>query len=185
MKGHSKSPVSGMRGRGRAKEDRNMARKGNTAWMAALGAVAALGAILMFIAAQPRAAVDKPAAAQKPVAQRPADPSPVAERPVAQQPAAQKSTAKPNTSVTVSGCLETEGRAFKLTEVKGPQAPKGRSWKTGFIKKTTKDNVEVVSASSSVKLIDHVGRQVTVVGMTAGGSQIRATSIKRTAAACS
>ena len=168
-----------------------MARNNSATWMAALGAAAALGAIMIFIAAQPGAA-QKPTAqpaAQKPAAQRPVAQSPAVQNPTAQNPTAQKSTANSvatsNTSITLSGCLEAEGRSFKLTDVKGPQAPKGRSWKTGFIKKTAKGNVEVVSASSNVKLMDHVGHQVTVVGMQAGDDQIRATSVKRMAASCS
>lgn len=175
-----------------AKEDRNLPRWNNPTWMAAVGAVAALGAIVLFIAAQP-------AAVSKADAQKPTAPKPVAQRPTAQNPPVQdaavqnlvaqksatKSTESSNPSVTVSGCLQADGKAFKLTDVKGPQAPKGRSWKTGFIKKTTKNNVEVVSASSNVKLMDHVGRQVTVVGVTADDDQIKATSIKRMAASCS
>jgi hypothetical protein len=46
---------------------------------------------------------------------------------------------------TLTGCLEADGAKYKLTDPQGTQAPKGRSWKTGFITKKAKD-VEVVGA---------------------------------------
>jgi hypothetical protein len=86
--------------------------------------------------------------------------------------------------VTLTGCLHADGGKYVLTDLKGDKAPKGRSWKSGFIKKSTKD-VEVVSAASGPKLKDHVGHQVTLTGVKNGDTHIQAKSIKHVAASCS
>ena len=72
---------------------------------------------------------------------------------------------------------------YKLTGLKGTEAPKGRSWKTGWITKSTK-NVGVVSTSSGPKLKDHVGHQVTLTGVK-NGDNLQARSIKHVATSCS
>lgn len=136
-----------------------MARRINAAW------IVALGAMLMMMAAQPHASAQSKPATAKPKA------SPVAKP---------RSTG----SVTWTGCLHSVDNVYRLTDLKGNDAPKSRSWKRGFIMKTTKD-VRVVGASNSVNLRDHVGHHVTVVGVRNGDSQIRATSVKRMAASCS
>ena len=91
---------------------------------------------------------------------------------------------KANASVTMNGCLREDGGKFVLTGLKGDQAPKGRSWKTGYIVKAKKD-VVVTPASGGVKLKDHVGRQVTIAGLTNGCTKVTARSIRRFAASCS
>jgi len=90
---------------------------------------------------------------------------------------------KANTSVTMNGCLREDGSRFVLTGLKGDQAPKGRSWKTGYILKAKK-NV-VVTPANGVKLKYHVGRQVTISGVTNGGTKVTARSIRRVATSCS
>lgn len=90
---------------------------------------------------------------------------------------------KANASVTMNGCLREDGSKFVLTGLKGDQAPKGRSWKTGYILKAKK-NV-VVTPANGVKLKDHVGRQVTISGVTNGGTKMTARSIRRVAVSCS
>jgi len=77
-----------------------------------------------------------------------------------------------------------DGYHYEMTDLRGAQAPKARSWKTGFITKTTK-TVEVVGASTTVRLNDHVGRQVTVVGMKDDDTHVKVSSIKRLSASCS
>ena len=86
-------------------------------------------------------------------------------------------------SVTMTGCLEADGRKYMLTDLEGAQAPKGRSWKTGFVTKKSKD-MEVV-ATSGVKLGDHIGHKVSVVGVRDGDTHLQARSIKQLAASCS
>jgi hypothetical protein len=85
---------------------------------------------------------------------------------------------------TLTGCLQAHGAKYVLTDLTGYVGPTGRSWKTGFIKKTPKD-VEVVSASSTLKLKDYVGQQITVTGVQDQLVRVKAHSIKQLAASCS
>ena len=82
----------------------------------------------------------------------------------------------PNT-VTMIGCLESDGSNYRLADVQGNLAPKGRSWKTGFVTKKTK-NVDLVGAPASLKLQDHVGRKVSVSGLRDDETHLKARSIK-------
>jgi hypothetical protein len=101
---------------------------------------------------------------------------------VAVQPAHGKTAA--NESVTLTGCLRADGAKYRLTDLHGNQAPKGRSWKTAFITKNTKD-VEIVSTSAGPKLKEHVGKVVTLVGVRKGETHMQAKSIKQIGASCS
>lgn len=103
---------------------------------------------------------------------------------LAAQPADGKTPKKANESVTLTGCLQSSGSKYVLTDLKGDKAPKGRNWKTGFITKTTKD-VEVVSSASGPKLKDHVGHQVTLTGVRNGETHVQARSIKQVSSSCS
>ena len=96
--------------------------------------------------------------------------------------AAEKAPAKSTAPVSMTGCLRAGGGGYVLTSLKGNQAPKARSWKTGYIMKTTRD--VVVRPAAGMKLQDHVGRQVTVVGMV-DGTHMTARTIRRVATSCS
>lgn len=84
-------------------------------------------------------------------------------------------------AVTLTGCVRGGGErnTFVLTKVEGADAPKSRGWKTGYLLKRRSD-VEVVSAASSVRLKDHVGRKVTVTGTLErnDGTQLKARSVR-------
>ena len=99
----------------------------------------------------------------------------------ASAPADPKKTATP--TVTLTGCLQADGDKFVLKDLTGDNAPKGRSWKTLGLKKSTKD-VEVAGATSSVKLKDQVGRKVSVTGTSSDETHLKAKSVKRVAASC-
>lgn len=85
-------------------------------------------------------------------------------------------------SVSVTGCLERDDAAYRLTETTGKQAPKSRSWKTGFITRRNSD-LSVVDASRKLKLKDHVGHRVTMTGSVRDG-EMRANSMRHLAASC-
>ena len=87
-------------------------------------------------------------------------------------------------SITLTGCLQADGRKYMLTDPEGPKAEKGRSWKTGFITKKSKD-VEVVAASTSMKLGDFRGHKVSVVGVKDGQAHLKARTIKQLTGSCS
>jgi len=81
-------------------------------------------------------------------------PAPVS-KPVAQEPDA----------VTITGCLEElTNQTFQLRDTAGEDAPKSRSWKSGFLKKGS-DSIDLVDAANRVKLSSHVGQRVSVTGM--------------------
>ena len=116
-----------------------------------------------------KAAPAKPAPAKA----APAKPAParVVAAPVAVVPV------DPNT-VTMIGCLESDGSKYRLADVQGNQAPKGRSWKTGFVTKKTK-NIDLVGAPASLKLQDHVGRKVSVSGLKDDDTHLKARTIRQ------
>jgi hypothetical protein len=64
--------------------------------------------------------------------------------------------------VTITGCLKTDKDTFKLSDTSGVDAPKSRSWKTGFFKKRP-TSVEIVQ-DGGLNLAGHVGQRVAVTG---------------------
>ena len=100
------------------------------------------------------------------------------------QKATNKTATKSIPPATLTGCLQAHGTKYVLTDLQGYVGPTGRSWKTGFIKKTPKD-IEVVSESSTLKLKDHVGHQITVTGVQDHPVRVKARSIKQLALSCS
>lgn len=86
-------------------------------------------------------------------------------------------------SVTITGCLERADDTFRLKDTSGADAPKSRSWKSGFLKKGSA-TVAVVDAARGLKLADHVGRRVSVTG-TVVDREMRARSLRRVASSCS
>ena len=78
--------------------------------------------------------------------------------------------------VTVTGCLEEHDKAFRLTDTSGADAPKSRSWKSGFLKKGAA-SVNVVDATKALNLSGHVGRRVSVTG-TLDGRDMNARSMR-------
>lgn len=152
-----------------------MARRTNAAWVAAIGA-----GLLILTAHAQGAAAQKQTSAQKPATPQTA----TQKTSTTQKPAVQKTAPAPNVPMTtVTGCLKMDGNQYQLTNVQGTQVEKGRNWKTGFITKSTK-NVQVVGASSSVKLKDQVGHKVSIVGTKDGETHLKASSVKRVAASC-
>ena len=77
---------------------------------------------------------------------------------------------------TLTGCLEQRGDEFRLKDAAGADAPKSRSWKSGFLKKST-PTIDVVDSGNHVKLQDHVGQRVSVSG-TLVDRQMRVKTLK-------
>ncbi len=67
--------------------------------------------------------------------------------------------------VTVTGCLEvsTDGDTFRLSDVEGADAPKSRSWRTGFFKKRPSP-VMLVDPPDRQVLASNVGHRVAATG---------------------
>jgi hypothetical protein len=100
---------------------------------------------------------EKPSPAALPV------PEPIHEAP-AHQPALTDS-ALPS-PVTITGCLEisTDEDAFRLTDTEGTDAPKSRSWRTGFLKKRSAA-VALVEPLDRLALKTNIGKRVAATGL--------------------
>jgi hypothetical protein len=68
--------------------------------------------------------------------------------------------------VTITGCLEisVDQDEFRLTETDGVDAPRSRSWRTGFLKKRAAP-VALVEPPERLALQTHVGRRVAATGL--------------------
>ena len=79
--------------------------------------------------------------------------------------------------VTLTGCLERTDEGFRMKDTSGAEAPKSRSWKSGFLKKSPA-TLDVVDTARSLQLADHVGRRVSVTG-TVVDREMQARSLRR------
>jgi hypothetical protein len=84
--------------------------------------------------------------------------------------------------VTITGCLERADETFRLKNTVGVDAPRSRSWKSGFLKKASA-SIEVVDAAHKLKLSNHVGQRVSVTGSLVD-REMQVRSLQRVAASC-
>jgi hypothetical protein len=98
------------------------------------------------------------------------------------EPAVAAAAAPKVPPVTITGCLEQDEETFRLKNAMGQDAPKARSWKSGFLKKSPAA-IEVVDASHRLKLPTHVGQRVSVTGVLVG-REMQVRSLQRVAASC-
>jgi len=105
-----------------------------------------------------------------------AAPEPISVEPAPVSPAPLASLA-PGT-ITVTGCLETSGNAngFRLTDTEGGDAPKSRSWRTGFLKKRS-NSVALVDPPDAHALQAQVGQRVAATGLLTN-SDLRVSSLR-------
>ena len=66
--------------------------------------------------------------------------------------------------VTISGCLEQDDERFRLKDTAGDNAPKGRSWRSGFLRRDA-STIDVVDQADRHHLPTYVGQRVSVTGM--------------------
>jgi hypothetical protein len=81
--------------------------------------------------------------------------------------------------VTITGCLEAGDDAFRLKETMGADAPKSRSWRTGFLTKRS-TSIAVVDATNGMGLPAHVGQRVALTGKLVD-REMQARSLRRLA----
>jgi hypothetical protein len=128
--------------------------------------------------------------AKKAAAMAPAAGAVAAKRPAADATAAialpaesaTKGPAPKSAPVTITGCLERADETFRLKDATGVDAPRSRSWKSGFLKKGSA-SIEIVDAANGLKLPDHVGQRVSVTG-TLMDRAMQVRSLQRIAASC-
>jgi hypothetical protein len=86
-------------------------------------------------------------------------------------------------AVTITGCLVRDDEQIRLKNTTGADAPKSRSWKSGFLKKGSA-SIDVVEAPASLQLPSHIGERVTVSGMLAD-REMHVRSLRKAAGSCS
>jgi len=79
--------------------------------------------------------------------------------------------------VTISGCLEQADERFRLKDTAGDEAPRGRSWKSGFLRRSA-STIDVVDHADRLHLPTYVGQRVSVTGTLVDREmQVRSVSI--------
>ena len=86
-------------------------------------------------------------------------------------------------AVTITGCLEQRGDGFRLKNATGDAAPKARSWKSAFFKKSPAP-IDIVDAPRAADVQGHVGEWVRVTGIL-DDHDMRVRSLQRVAPSCS
>jgi hypothetical protein len=110
---------------------------------------------------------------------QPAPAAPAVETPAEPSADVTSETAAP---VTITGCLERDQETFRLKNTVGADAPKARSWKSGFLKKSAA-SIQIIDAANKVKLPSHVGERVQVRG-TLVDREMHVRSLQRIAESC-
>jgi hypothetical protein len=171
-----------------------------TGWIA-LALVSVVGAAVLMATPRPSrpantaVADTKPESrASQPAAMRAGDvadpPKTAAVKTAAAAPApvTAKSESTPRTlepsvaAVTITGCLEQVDDAFRLKNTEGADAPKSRSWKSGFLKRAS-TRIDIVDASRRWNLAGHVGQRVSVTG-TLVDREMHIQSLSRVSSTC-
>jgi len=107
-------------------------------------------------------------------------PFPIAAKPASAQTAGAIAGAD---LASIEGCLVQENDQFQLKNTSGEDAPRGRSWKSGFLHKSAK-TIDVADETHRLNLARHVGERVTITGIL-DDRELQGTSLKRVAESCS
>jgi hypothetical protein len=98
-------------------------------------------------------------------------------------PKAADTSADVEPPLTIVGCVERDRDAFWLKDASGPNLPKSRSWKTGFLKKRSAA-IALTDGTNKVGLQSYVGERVAATGTLVDG-QLRTQSLQQLAESCS
>ena len=111
----------------------------------------------------------------------PSDPAPIPElKPPAEPPTS--ADAMNDEAVTISGCLQARDGSFWLKDASGTNAPKSRSWKSGFLKKHA-EPVQIVDTTKALQFSNYVAQRVTATG-TLANRTMQAHSLERVSGSC-
>jgi hypothetical protein len=119
--------------------------------------------------------------------------APIQETPVAKAQKPSTIAAKPASAqsvgavpgaelATIEGCLVQDADQFQLKSTSGEDAPRGRSWKSGFLHKSSK-TIDVLDQTHRLNLARHIGERVTITGLL-DDRELQGTSLKRVAESC-
>jgi hypothetical protein len=140
----------------------------------AIGAMAAAMLLALAWPSRPAAALAKNEIVAASTAPNFNEPLGAAEAPEAREPQ--------SPLVTITGCLERDDETFRLKDTVGEDAPRSRSWKSGFLRKRPA-TVEVIDASNRLRLNSHVGERISVTG-TLEDKELQVRSLRRVASSC-
>jgi hypothetical protein len=84
--------------------------------------------------------------------------------------------------VTITGCLERDEDVFRLRDTTGTDAPKSRSWRSGFLKKHA-TAVDLVDAGGAARLPKYIGQRIAATGVLVN-REMQVHSLQRLAASC-
>lgn len=96
--------------------------------------------------------------------------------------AASRAPVQAASAVTVTGCLERDDDKFQLKDTSGEDAPRSRSWRSGFLRKGSA-SIDVTDAANRLRLPSHVGHRVSLTGMLVD-REMQARSLQMLAANC-
>jgi hypothetical protein len=85
-------------------------------------------------------------------------------------------------AVSIAGCLRRADGGFVLKDADGAAVPKSRSWKSGFLKKSSPP-LAMSGAANGVRLSNHVDERVSVTG-TIIDREMSVQSVRRLSATC-
>ena len=170
-------------------------------WVIVFGVLAVVGGVVMVAARQPSMPAALESVEVQPEIHRPARQAAMAARVDSVETSAVNATATspavkrgPNVaaatpppaahaaSVRITGCLELDEKTFWLKDVSGVDAPKARSWRSGFLKKRP-PSIELVDDTHMLRLSNHVGQRVEATG-TLTKREMQARSLTQVAASC-
>jgi hypothetical protein len=165
-------------------EEQVVVRPVDQARMTATGKVPLAATTSSQLAASPAASValdsEEPARANGSSSNQPIAASPAVAAAIVKAEAVEATAARMPT-VTITGCLEKRDNTFRLTATDG-DAPKSRSWKSGFLAKRPAA-VELVDAASNLWLAAQIGQRVSATG-TLDDRELHVRSVRRATGAC-
>ena len=85
-------------------------------------------------------------------------------------------------TATIAGCLTFDDGEYRLKDATGTDAPKSRSWKSGFLAKRSA-SIDIVDSNQSLALPIHVGHRVEIAG-TLVEREMQARSLVQLAGSC-
>jgi hypothetical protein len=135
------------------------------------------------VPAKPHLAEPAKVAVAEPVKTNTAEPAKApSSTPAAPTPVGATASVAAAAVTTIQGCLQSGDDGFWLKSTSGADAPKARSWKSGFLTKRSAA-IEVVDAGNSLRLSNHVGQRVAATG-TLTDRRMQAHSLYTVAASC-
>jgi hypothetical protein len=106
-------------------------------------------------------ALETKSVSAEPLVEREPAREPVAEAKAGLQPQAAETQLA---AATIAGCLTEDDGRFVLKNVSGDDAPRSRSWKSGFLRKRSQ-TIELIDQAGTKRLAPYVGQRIETTGL--------------------